>query len=120
MRNLPNKKGYANHIKVIGQDLYAVEHIRGDDSNIAMVILKDGSYYIGLALLSPLDQYCRRLGHEISVGRALHTAAYDPGNYEGKLWPQGENPLVGRELGETCRKIMYTYAPWEWHRSVMY
>jgi hypothetical protein len=103
MRNLPKKKGYAKHIERLGDELYAVEHIRGESYNVAVVVLRDGRYFVGTAVLNPTDQYNRRIGHEIAVGRALDAALTCPS--DGSLWSGVGNELVGRDLGYKCRKI---------------
>lgn len=114
MRNLPLKKGYEKHIVALGEDLYAVEHIRGEDYNVAVVVLQDGRYFVGTALLNPIDQRNKRLGHEIAVGRALDAAVTCPS--PGSLWSGAGNPLVGRDLGNACRQIarecIPERAPW--------
>lgn len=112
MRNLPKKKGYAKHLEKLGDDLYAVEHIRGDGYNVAVAVLQDGSFFVGTAVLNPIDQYSKRLGHEIAVGRALYSAVTFPGDSDGKLWDTvSEEQLVGRELGNACRQIVREYIP---------
>ena len=106
MRNLPKKKGYAKHLEVLGDELYAVEHTRGDNCNAAVVILNDGRYYVGLSRCNPIDQYNHKLGHEIAVGRALF-AATSLVPSDGKLWNPGDTPLTGRDLGKVCRSIAF-------------
>ncbi len=109
MRNLPKKKGYARHVDALGEDLYAVEHVRGEGYNVAVVVCQDGRYFIGQAILNPIDVYCRRLGHEIAVGRALHAAVSHPGDYDGRLWDKAGEELVGRDLGSECRRVAHDY-----------
>jgi len=112
MRNLPNKKGYAKHVKLLGDVIYAVEHYRGHRANTAIVILQDGQYFIGRSYTNPEDNYSRKLGHEIAVGRALDRAVnrlmihqhedcndYNP---DGYLWSGNEEKLTGRALGAAC------------------
>ena len=103
MRNLPKKKGYAKHVDKLGDQLYAVEHYRYDESNVAIVVLQDGRYFIGTARTSPKDNYCRKIGHEIAVGRALNWAITQSDAPSGILWSVEQ--LAGRELGKACREI---------------
>ena len=113
MRNLPKKKGYAKHVERLGDDLYAVEHIRGEGYNVAVVVLQDGRFYVGTAVLNPIDQYNRRIGHEIAVGRALEAALRFPMEDEadGVLWRGEGNELVGRDLGNACRRVAREHCP---------
>jgi len=108
MRNLPAKKGYAKHVKALGDELYAVEHFKSSVGNVAVVVLSDGRYFIGTAKLNPKDNYSRKLGHEIALGRALARAVNYPLNGHGFLWPEGGKALTGRELGKVCRDLVLT------------
>ena len=104
MRNLPEKKGYAKHLAQLGEDLYGLEHFKGDKCNVAVAILQNGQYFVGTAFLNPVDQYNHKLGHEIAVGRALFRAVYCINN-DGILWEEGAEVPTGRELGKLCQKI---------------
>lgn len=64
------------------EKLVTVEHyrrppLRADNGydHIAVVVTGGGDCYVGEAELSPKDQYVRKVGHAISVGRAYKRAA---------------------------------------------
>lgn len=134
MRLPPVKKGYAKHLARLLADevLHDVEHYRqqrnGDSlseeeeylkavhpdrtwfDHYAVVVLTDGWAYMGAALCSFKDQYCRSIGHEISVGRALDKARrYDvtgccfkvPLAVPVAIIPL---PIGGVELRDYCRR----------------
>ena len=106
MRNLPEKKSYAKHVDGLGEWLYAVGHYRYDSLlHVAVVILTDGHYFVGISKKDPYDNYSRKRGHEIAVGRALHYALTETEEPDGLLWKDDEPRLAGRELGQVCETI---------------
>ncbi len=138
MRLPPVKKGYAKHLARLVADkiLHDVEHYRqqrnGDSlspeeekigakypgrqwfDHYAVVVLTDGWAYVGMARCSFKDQYCRSIGHEISVGRALDKARrYDVSGCcfkvpfaipTGSVFSPMMMPIGGVELRDYCRR----------------
>ena len=90
MRGLPPKKSYDRHYRAIASEVTAVEHYRVEAGmnnaalavydHWAVVILRSGKAFVGKAIISDADfgTYSRKLGHTISVGRALHAANTRP------------------------------------------
>ena len=109
MKGLAKKKGYEQHMKNLGDELYAVEHTYTDNCNVAVAVMANGQYYVGVARAHPDDNYNRKLGHEIAVGRALYSAWTRPGDHDGTLWDILGTQLTGRELGDACRKVAKEY-----------
>ena len=106
------KRGYTHHVAKLGDSLHSVEHfilVDIDDYPIhaAAVVTTDGKYYTGIAVTNTdLDQYNRRRGHEIAVGRAMKLAlSPDDG---GTVLPNGLTH--GKELRDSLRPTLETMA----------
>lgn len=77
----------------------------GRPKHTAVIVFKDGSCYVGQAICSEKDTYNRKVGYNISVGRAL------------KAWHSGQKPdftvdpaTSGMSLRDVCRSYIERYA----------
>lgn len=73
---LPLKKAYRVRALAMEGLLRDVEHYRIDTGgcvpvHVAFVVDDQGRAYVGMAHCSKKDQYRRKLGHEIAIGRAF-------------------------------------------------
>ena len=85
-----------------GGNLYTHEN---RPANTAVVVLRDGSCYVGRAVCSEADNYSRRIGHTISVGRSLRKI-YNKETPDFRVDPN----LRGVELRDACRAATGIYA----------
>lgn len=67
----------------------------------AVIVLKDGSCYVGEAVCSEVDSYNRKTGYNIAVGRALKSVV--SGNKPDFTVDQG---LGGLDLRDRCRECL--------------
>ena len=73
-------------------------------ANTAVVVLGTGACYVGKAVCSEADVYSRRIGHTISVGRALRRILNErPDFYVDPV-------LSGVNLRDACRAATGIYA----------
>lgn len=80
-------------------------------NHAAIVVLADGSCYVGRAKWNPADPPDRKLGYTIAVGRALRKASLG-------LFAFYTNPeLRGRALAQECWNAFATWEDVHWKPS---
>ena len=92
----------------LAKDGKEYEHV-DRPTNTAVVVFRDGSCFVGTAVCSEKDQYVRKVGHTIAVGRALRLAVdctiyeYDKPDFIV------DTSLRGVALRDACREVLHIY-----------
>ena len=94
------KREHQRVFRTIAKKFHDVEHFRVVEKNmhIAVVVLKDGRCFIGVSKVAKRDTYSRKIGHTMSVGRAMQYA----GKYDADFVVNKK--LIGRDLRDACRR----------------
>lgn len=68
-----DKRQHGHWVKMLGDDLADIQHFRRPENNehIAVTVLQDGSCFVGRSVCSRKDQYVKKIGFNIAVGRSL-------------------------------------------------
>ena len=110
------RPSHEERVKRLGVSLKDVEHFRyynreGQIMHVAVVVIRPGRAYIGTAACSKRDNYNRKRGYEIAVGRALKAAdspmiGFAVGTVDGVVLRDACRFVVEEALGPSWYPIM--------------
>lgn len=100
------KQEHTRLYRLLGASVFLdVEHFRNPTAgrHVAVCVLKNGACFIGVSQVGKKDHYSRKLGHTVSMGRALRKAV-DYYLHEHDMDFMVHPALQGRDLRDECYK----------------